>query len=112
MRSPLSTAKASFSGPVVKPPEPHELLTATTISVAPAGLAFYTGSMFPEWRGQLISGSLAGTALWRLTLNGDTVTGKEKMFGDLGERFRDVIQARDGALLTVTDGGKLMRVSR
>ena len=88
------------------------LTTWTPISVAPAGLAFYTGSMFPEWRGQLISGSLAGTALWRITLNGDTVTGKEKMFGDLGERFRDVIQARDGALLTVTDGGKLMRVSR
>ncbi|WP_423595549.1 PQQ-dependent sugar dehydrogenase [Roseateles sp. MS654] len=88
------------------------LTTWTPISIAPAGLIFYTGSMFPEWRGQLISGSLAGTALWRIAVNGDTVTGKEKMFGDLGERFRDVIQARDGSLLAVTDGGKLMRVAR
>ncbi len=88
------------------------LTTWTPISIAPAGLVFYTGSMFPEWRGQVISGSLAGTALWRIMLDGETVTGKEKMFGDLGERFRDVIQARDGSLLTVTDGGKLMRVSR
>ena len=88
------------------------LTTWTPISIAPAGLIFYTGDLFPEWRGQLVSGSLAGMALWRITVNGDTVTGKEKMFGDLGERFRDVIQARDGSLLTVTDGGKLMRVSR
>ena len=88
------------------------LTTWTPISVAPAGLVFYTGSMFPEWRGQLISGSLAGTALWRIAINGETVTAKEKMFGDLGERFRDLIQARDGALLIVTDGGKLMRLSR
>ncbi|OWQ86800.1 glucose dehydrogenase [Roseateles aquatilis] len=88
------------------------LTTWTPISIAPAGLTFYTGDMFPEWRGQLISGSLAGTALWRIALDGDTVTGKEKMFGDLGERFRDVIQARDGSLLMVTDGGKLLRLAR
>ena len=88
------------------------MTTWTPISVAPAGLVFYTGGMFPEWRGQLISGSLAGTALWRIAINGETVTAKEKMFGDLGERFRDLIQARDGALLIVTDGGKLMRLSR
>ncbi|WP_343632967.1 PQQ-dependent sugar dehydrogenase [Roseateles sp.] len=88
------------------------LTTWTPISIAPAGLAFYTGDMFPEWRGQLFSGSLAGTALWRLTLDGDKVTGREKMYGDLGERFRDVIQAKDGALLMVTDGGKLLRLAR
>ncbi|WP_273487816.1 PQQ-dependent sugar dehydrogenase [Roseateles chitosanitabidus] len=88
------------------------LTTWTPLSIAPSGLTFYTGDMFPEWRGQLISGSLAGTALWRLTLDGDKVTAREKMFGDLGERFRDLIQARDGALLIVTDGGKLLRLAR
>ena len=81
-------------------------------SVAPAGLAFYTGGMFPEWRGQLFSGALAGQALWRLRLQGNAVVAREPMFGALGERFRDVRQAPDGALLLLTDSGKLMRLAR
>ena len=81
-------------------------------SVAPAGLAFYTGTMFPEWQGQLFSGSLAGMALWRLQLSGNTVVSKEPMYGNLNERFRDVRQARDGSILILTDSGKLMRLFR
>lgn len=81
-------------------------------SIAPSGLAFYTGNMFPEWRGQLFSGALAGQALWRLRLNGNSVVEREAMFGQLGERFRDVRQAPDGALLLLTDSGKLLRLAR
>ena len=81
-------------------------------SIAPAGLVFYTGSMFPEWSGQLFSGALAGQALWRISLNGNAVGAREEMFGTLGERFRDVRQAPDGALLLLTDSGKLMRLAR
>ena len=81
-------------------------------SIAPSGLIFYTGAMFPEWQGQLFSGALAGQALWRLTLDGNTVTAREAMFGSLGERFRALLQAPDGALLLLTDSGKLMRLAR
>lgn len=81
-------------------------------SVAPAGLAFYTGTMFPEWQGQLFSGSLAGLALWRLQLSGNTVVSKVAMYGNLNERFRDVRQAQDGSILLLTDSGKLMRLFR
>lgn len=81
-------------------------------SIAPAGLAFYTGAMFPEWQGQLFSGSLAGQALWRLQLSGNTVASRVSMLGDLGERFRDVRQAPDGAILLLTDSGKLLRLAR
>ena len=81
-------------------------------SIAPAGLAFYTGAMFPEWQGNLFSGSLAGQALWRLTLSGNTVVARESLYGNLGERFRDVRQAPDGALLLLTDSGKLLRLAR
>ncbi|WP_326537068.1 PQQ-dependent sugar dehydrogenase [Pseudorhodoferax sp.] len=88
------------------------LTTWVPTSIAPAGLAFYTGSMFPQWRGQLFSGALAGQALWRLALDGNAVVGREAMFGPLGERFRDVRQAPDGALLLLTDSGKLMRLAR
>ncbi|MBT9455800.1 MAG: PQQ-dependent sugar dehydrogenase [Burkholderiaceae bacterium] len=82
------------------------------ISIAPSNLAFYTGAMFPEWQGQLFMGALAGQALWRLQLSGNTVVGREAMFGNLGERFRDVRQAPDGALLLLTDSGKLLRLAR
>jgi glucose/arabinose dehydrogenase len=82
------------------------------VSIAPSGLAFYTGSVFPEWQGQLFLGALAGQALWRLELSGNTVVTRTAMFGTLGERFRDVRQAPDGTLLLLTDSGKLLRLSR
>jgi len=82
------------------------------ISIAPAGIAFYSGAMFPEWQGSLFVGALAGQALWRLTLSGDTVVSREQLFADLGERIRAVKPAADGALLLLTDSGKLLRVAR
>jgi glucose/arabinose dehydrogenase len=82
------------------------------VSVAPSGLAFYTGAMFPEWQGQLFAGSLAGQALWRLKLDGNAVVERTPMFKALGERFRAVRQAPDGALLLLTDSGKLLRLAR
>ncbi len=88
------------------------LTTWTPISVAPSGMAFYAGAMFPEWQGNLFVGVLAGTALWRLTVTGDAVTAREALFADRGERFRAVKVASDGALLIVTDSGKLLRLAR
>jgi aldose sugar dehydrogenase len=90
------------------------LTTWTPTSVAPSGLAFYTGSRFPEWQGNLFMGALAGTALWRLTLDGNTVVGREELFKSLGERIRDVRQGPDGALYLLTDGssGRIVRIAR
>lgn len=88
------------------------LTTWTPTSVAPSGMAFYTGSLFPEWRGNLFAGSLAGQALWRLTVTGTSVTAKEPLFGNLGERFRAIKPAGDGSLVLVTDSGKLLRLTR
>ncbi|SEK69823.1 Glucose/arabinose dehydrogenase, beta-propeller fold [Roseateles sp. YR242] len=88
------------------------LTTWVPLSIAPAGLTFYTGAMFPAWRGNLFSGSLAGQALWRLTLDGDKVVARQRLYASLGERFRDVVQAQDGSLLMLTDSGKLLRLAR
>jgi glucose/arabinose dehydrogenase len=81
------------------------------LSVAPAGLMFYQGAMFPQWRGDLFSGSLAGMALWRIRLEGNTVVGREALFGDLKSRIRDVREAPDGSVILLTDDGKLMRIA-
>ena len=81
-------------------------------SIAPSNLVFHSGAMFPEWRGQVLMGSLAGTALWRLVLSGNSVVGRERLLGELGERIREVDEGPDGALWLLTDSGKLLRYGR
>lgn len=81
-------------------------------SIAPSGLAFYTADAIPQWKGNLFVGALAGTSLWRLTLNGNAVASRERLLADRGERIRDVRQGPDGWLYMLTDAspnGKLLR---
>lgn len=83
-------------------------------SIAPAGLAIYTGHQFPEYTGNVFSGALAGTALWRIVLSPDTKTEifRERLLATRGERIRDVRQGTDGWIYLLTDNGKLLRVAR
>jgi len=79
-------------------------------SIAPSGLTFYTGSLFPEWRSSLFLGSLREQMLIRLTLKDDTVTGEERIAG-FG-RVRDVREGADGALYVVSESmGKVFRLT-
>ncbi len=81
-------------------------------STAPAGMAFFTGGTGPaHWQGSLFVGALAGQALWRLQLSGNTVVGRERLLVSLGERIRDVRQGPDGRLYLLTDSGRLLRVN-
>lgn len=82
-------------------------------SPAVSGMAFYTGSLFPQWQGNLFLGALAGQALIRLELDGDKVVHEERLLGELGQRVRDVRQGPDGALYVLTDedDGKLLRIA-
>ena len=82
-------------------------------SIAPSGMAFYTAKLFPKWTGSLFTGALAGQMLVRLSLNGNTVTGEERLLQNLNERIRDVRQGPDGALWLLTDNsaGRILRVS-
>ena len=90
------------------------LATWTPTSTAPAGMAFYNGAMFPEWRGNLFVGALAGASVWRLTLVGDAITGREALFTTIGARIRDVVPGPDGAIYVLTDGagGRIARIVR
>lgn len=82
--------------------------------IAPGGMTFYDGAMFPEWRGDLLIGGLGGKHLARLVLRDGRVVGEERLLTDLGERVRDVAVGPDGAVWIVTDetDGKLVRLSR
>jgi glucose/arabinose dehydrogenase len=80
--------------------------------IAPSGMAFYTGDVFPDWQGSLFIGSLRPGLLVRLTLADGRVTREERYLDDLGERIRDVRQGPDGLLYLLTDSsdGRILQV--
>src|SRR5205085_3349367 len=84
-----------------------------TPSIAPSGMAFYTGEDFPGWRGNLFVGALAGEMLVRLELSGEKVTREERLLQQLHERMRDVRQGPDGTLWLATDSssGRILRLT-
>ena len=74
-------------------------------SIAPSGMAFYSGSHFPKWQGNLFVGALKAQLLVRLTLEGEKVVGEERLFASAFGRIRDVRQGPDGLLYLLTDSG-------
>jgi glucose/arabinose dehydrogenase len=82
-------------------------------SIAPSGMAFYGGEQFPQWKGSLFVGALAARLLVRLSLDGEKVTGEERLLEGLRERIRDVRAGRDGAIYLATDSGngRILRVA-
>jgi glucose/arabinose dehydrogenase len=81
--------------------------------IAPGGMTFYEGAMFPGWRGNLLVAGLKEKHIARLVLQNGRVVGEERLLTDLGERVRDVAVGPDGAVWAITDeeNGKLVRLS-
>jgi glucose/arabinose dehydrogenase len=84
-----------------------------TPSVAPSGMTFYSGGLFPAWQDNLFVATLAGKHVARLVLDGERVVGEERLLADLDTRMRDVRQGPDGALYVMTDGqgGRILRLT-
>lgn len=82
-------------------------------SIAPSGMAFYTADLVPAWKGSLFVASLKFGQLSRLTLDGEQVTGEERLLEGLNRRLRDVRQGPDGALYLLTDEaeGAILRLA-
>jgi glucose/arabinose dehydrogenase len=79
--------------------------------IAPSGLAFYTGDLFPEWKNSIFVGALRGQMLDRVTLAGKRVISEEPLLVDLHERIRDVRMGPEGAVYVLTDNSKLLRLT-
>jgi len=78
-------------------------------NIAPSGMVFYTGKLFPAWQNSLFIGGLASTNLVRLTVKGDQIVGEERLLQDMQpqrDRIRDVLQGPDGAIYLLTDNPK------
>jgi len=72
-------------------------------SIAPSGMAFYTGDKFPRWRGDLFIGALKDQMLVRLRLHGEKVVREERLLKSLLGRIRDVRSGPDGYIYLLTD---------
>jgi len=81
-------------------------------SIAPSGMAFYTGAAVPAWQGDLFVGALKFRLLVRLDIENGMVVHEERMLTELGQRVRDVVQGPDGALYLLTDArdGRIVKV--
>ena len=81
-------------------------------SIAPSGMAFVSGTQFPQWQGDLLVGALRGQMLLRLVLSGEKVLREERLLQNRVGRIRDVRLGPDGLvyLLTDDDQGVLLRL--
>ncbi|MDN3586418.1 PQQ-dependent sugar dehydrogenase [Pedobacter aquatilis] len=81
-------------------------------SISPGCIAFYNGSAIPEWKGNLFVGALSGSHIIRLVIKDNKIVGEERLLEGKGERFRDMVEGKDGAMYSVTDNGKLYKIAK
>jgi glucose/arabinose dehydrogenase len=79
--------------------------------IAPSGLAFYQGDLFPDWKDSVFVGGLRGLILTRLKLSGDRVVGEEGLLTDLYAPIRDVRVGPEGAVYVLTDKDSLLMLT-
>lgn len=98
--------------PPSDPPRTHHTMKAGTeqpifywgpASLAPSSMMFYTGDMFPQWKGNLFLTGLSSQHMSRLVLVGDHVVGEERLLDEPGHRLRHVSQGADGAIYVLQD---------
>jgi len=103
---PAITFGKDYSGAVISPYTAWEGMAQPvwqwTPSIAPSGLAIYSGKLFPEWKGDLFVGALVDKEVRRITLSNGVVLDEEVMFDELDARIRDVRNGPDGALYILT----------
>jgi glucose/arabinose dehydrogenase len=78
---------------------------------APSGLLLYSGSAFPDWKGNLLSTGLASRDIRRIEIEDGKVVGETRI--PVGTtRMRDLEIGTDGTLYAITDGaeGTLLRI--
>jgi glucose/arabinose dehydrogenase len=114
---PAITYGVDYSGAIIsdkkEAPGMEQPVVYWVPSIAPSGMTFYSGDLFPQWKGDIFIGALTRTHLRRVKLNGDKVVEQEELLKELGERIRDVRQGPDGLIYLLTDDpsdGKLLRL--
>jgi glucose/arabinose dehydrogenase len=113
---PLTTGGIDYTYARITPyrslPGMQAPLVEWTPSIAPAGMAWYDGALFPAWRGSLLVSALVERSVRRVPMVGGVPGPQEILFQELGERIRDVRAGPDGAIYLLTDNpnGRVLRV--
>jgi len=106
---------SNYDDTPIPPPPTHPEFTDAVAHwnpvISPSGIAFYTADAIPGWKGNLLLAGLSSQAIIRLALDGETVTGEERI--PMGARIRDVVQGPDGAVYALTDAvdGSILKLS-
>lgn len=79
-------------------------------SISPSAIAFYSGDVFPKWKGNAFLANLSGMHLRRLVITGNKVTKQEPLLKNLNLRFRNVRTGPEGYLYISTDDGRIARL--
>jgi aldose sugar dehydrogenase len=112
---PLVSYAVNYDGVPIPSPDTRPDLTKPVIYwtpvIAPGNLMFYSGEMFPQWKGSALAGGLVSESLNRIIVDGPDAKPAERW--DMGFRVRDVEQAADGALWLLEDAspGGLYRLT-
>lgn len=114
---PVTTGGVDYTGARITPFKTRPGITPPllewTPSIAPAGMAYYDGAMFPAWRGSLFVAALKERSVRRVPMRAGVPGKEEILFMEPGARMRDVRSGPDGALYLLTDDkdGKVLRVT-
>jgi glucose/arabinose dehydrogenase len=82
-------------------------------SIAPSGLMIYQGKMFPDWRGDMLVGSLKFNYIARLDIDGNAAREVEQIAGPETLRVRDIVEDTDGSILFISVGnGTVYRITK
>ena len=79
--------------------------------IAPSGLAYYKGKLFPKWNRNLLAGALRGLGVYRLEMKNGKVVSEEPLLTDLKTRIRDVRVGPDGAVYVLTEQKALLKLT-
>ncbi|MBU3991757.1 MAG: PQQ-dependent sugar dehydrogenase [Alphaproteobacteria bacterium] len=105
----------NYDGSPIPDHAPGDGFDAPVISwtpvIAPAGMIFYRGNEYADWRGDILLTGLQSKGLVRVRVSGDTAQEVQRI--DLGTRIRDIAEGLDGSLWIITDGaaGELRKLS-
>ena len=103
-----------YDGKDIPPHSSRPEFAAPAISwnpvIAPGDFTFYSGKLWPEWKGHAIVGGMKPTVLVRVAIDGESA--REVARYPMDKRIREVVEGPDGALWLLEDGkgGRLLEL--
>jgi aldose sugar dehydrogenase len=114
---PVITNGLDYSGARISPfttyPNMQQPWLDWTPSIAPSGMAVYQGDMFTGLKGDMLVTSLKFKQVYWLHMAGMQIVQQQTLFGDIGQRLRDIRVHPDGSIYLLTDSneGQILRIS-